>query len=203
MMPNKKRVIGLTGGIASGKSSVAKLLQERGIALIDADLIARQVVQIGQPAYRQIVAHFGAGILNGDKKINRKALGAIVFQDKAALKKLEAISHPAIIDVIKQRLDALQSNATTPFIVLDAALLLESGLDRLCDEVWLVVVTVQIQIERLCQRDSISSEQARRIIANQMPLIEKQKRADIIIDNNHSMTDLARQVERLLNRELE
>ncbi len=202
MMPSKKRIIGLTGGIASGKSSVAKLLQARGVALVDADHIARQVVQIGQPAYQQIVAQFGTGILNGDQTINRKALGAIVFQDKAALKKLEAISHPAIIDVIKQRLDALQSNAITPFIVLDAALLLESGLDKLCDEVWLVVVTLQIQIERLRQRDSISSEQARRIIANQMPLTEKQKRADIIIDNNHSMTDLARQVERLLNRKL-
>ncbi len=194
MMPSKKRVIGLTGGIASGKSTVSALLRKRGVPVVDADVIARQVVAIGQPAYRQIVAHFGQSILTADRQIDRKALGAIVFNDKAELKTLESFTHPAIVAAFKEQIAILQQSDTIPFIVLDIPLLFEIGLQTLCDEVWLVAVDRKRQIERLCQRDGVAAEDAIRIIDLQMPLAEKAKLADIIIDNNCTVAALERQI---------
>ncbi len=202
MTPNNKRIVGLTGGIASGKSTVSQLLAGR-VAIVDADVIARQVVKVGQPAYQKIVAYFGERILLADRQINRKALGAIVFGNQAARRALEAITHPAISAQIERRIADLRADAATPFILLDAALLFEVGLDRLCDVVWLVAVTKDVQIKRLCQRDKLSIEAARRMVDSQMPLREKRRRADVIIDNNQSLAALARQVESLYKAEIE
>ncbi len=194
MTPSKKKVVGLTGGIASGKSTVSDYLRQRDVAIIDADVVARQVVAIGEPAYQQIVEYFGQSILAADRQIDRKALGSIVFNDKAKLEVLESFTHPAIISTFKARIAELQKNSQTPFIVLDIALLFEVGMQTLCDEVWLVTVDRQIQIERLCQRDSISVKEAARIIDLQMPLAEKAKLADVLIDNNHNVEALKRQI---------
>ncbi len=196
MTPSKK-VIGLTGGIASGKSTVSRLLAKYDVPIVDADLIARQVVQVGQPAYRAIVETFGEDILSSDGQLDRKALGALVFADKLALSQLEAITHPQIRRQIKLRLAEYKERTSAPFVLLDAALLFETGLDQLCDRVWLVVVDRALQIERLCRRDGIDPAQAAQIIAAQMPLPEKQKRADVLIDNNRSLVELTRQVNRL------
>ncbi len=194
MTPNKKRVIGLTGGIATGKSTVSNLLRACGVAVIDADVIARQVVAVGQPAYHQIVAYFGQSILMADRQIDRKALGAIVFRDKEQLKKLESFTHPAIIVAFKKQIAILQKSVDIPFIVLDIPLLFEVGLQTLCDEVWLVMVDRYRQIERLCQRDGLSLKEATRIIDLQMPLAEKAKLADVLIDNNGTIEALKRQI---------
>ncbi len=195
MTQNKKPVVGLTGGIASGKSTVSNYLRQCGVAIIDADLVARQVVDVGQPAYRQIVAYFGEAILTENGTIDRKALGAIVFNDKAKLEKLESFTHPAIEVAFKSGVEELQQNSQTPFIVLDIALLFEVGMQSLCDQVWLVTVDRQLQIERLCQRDGITPEAASRIIDLQMPLAEKAQLADVLIDNNGDIKALQRQVD--------
>ncbi len=195
MTPSKKKVVGLTGGIASGKSTVSNYLRKCGIAIIDADVIARQVVDIGEPTYQQIVEYFGQSILAADRQIDRKALGAIVFNDEAKLEVLESFTHPAIIAAFKTQILDLQKNSKTPFIVLDIALLFEVGMQVLCDEVWLVVLDRQSQIDRLCQRDGISAAEAARIIDLQMPMTEKAKLADVLIDNNGDVKALQNQID--------
>ncbi len=194
-MQSKLKVIGLTGGIASGKSTALNYLRSRGVAVVDADLIARQVVAVDQPAYQKIVARFGAAILNEDRTINRKALGAVVFKDAAERRALEAITHPAIISEIKRQIEMLQVAGGVPFIVLDVPLLFETGLQILCDQVWLVAVARAAQVKRLCRRDGIAEVAAERIINLQMPLEEKRKLADIVIDNNGSLADLQHQLD--------
>ncbi len=195
MMQSRLKVIGLTGGIAGGKSTALDYLRRRGVAVVDADLIARQIVAVEQPAYQKIVARFGAVILNDDRSIKRKALGALVFKDDAARRDLEAITHPAIVAEMKRQIGALQADGSAPFIVLDVPLLFETGLQILCDCVWLISLRRDLQIARLCRRDDITKDAAERIIDLQMPLEEKKKLADIIIDNNGSLEALQRQLD--------
>ncbi len=194
MMPNKLKVIGLTGGIASGKSTALNYLRARGAAVVDADVIARQIVAVDQPAYQLIVARFGVDIIGADRSIDRKALAALVFADDAARRDLEAITHPAIIAEMERQISRLQADGRAPFIVLDVPLLFETGLQVLCDQVWLVAVERTEQIKRLCARDGISEGDAENRIDLQMPLEEKRRLADIIIDNNGSREDLEGQL---------
>ncbi|AFV12006.1 dephospho-CoA kinase CoaE [Thermacetogenium phaeum DSM 12270] len=191
------RVIGLTGGIASGKSLVSAYLRELGAQIIDADEIARRVVQPGGPVLREIVAEFGDAVLNADGTLNRKELGRIVFSDPAKLDRLNRIIHPQILAEIKMLLNKHRKSGSERIAVLDAPLLYEVGGEGLVDEVWVVDVDYPTQLKRLMRRDNLSEEDARRRIAAQIPLEEKVRRADRVIDNRSTPEDTRRQVRRL------
>lgn len=194
------RTIGLTGGIASGKSTVSALLQSLGAHIIDADTIAREIVSEGSEALCEIVRAFGAGILTPEGALNRAALARIVFNDPQALSQLNAITHPRIIAEIETRLRALRS--TEGIAVLDAALLIELGLFDLVDETWLICVEPSVQLARLLKREHMTPEDAEKIIRAQLPLSEKRKAADRCIDNNGSQEDLDRQIIALWNQQV-
>lgn len=190
-------VIGLTGGIASGKSTVSLLLKQKGAVIIDADKISRQVMLPGKEAWFEIKKHFGAEILCPDGKINRKKLGSLVFSDKKKLKILNGITHPKIIDEINNEL-LVYKRENQRVVVIDAALLLEVGLDSYVDEVWVVTVDEKTQIQRLMNREkNMTVRQAINRIRAQMPLEEKLKFAKRIIDNSSDIAHTKRQVEKI------
>lgn len=196
------KVIGLTGGIASGKSTISMLLKNRGAVIIDADKIAREIMTPGKPVWHAVIEHFGRGILLDGKNIDRKKLGRIVFSDPKLLETLNSITHPAIVQEIKERLDYYR-HKNEKVVVVDAALLLEIGLDSLVDEVWVVVVDEKNQLKRLMDREKgMDLEEARNRIRAQMPLDEKIKMADKIIDNSGSIEETERQIDELW-REIE
>jgi dephospho-CoA kinase len=177
------KIIGLTGGIASGKSMVATILVEMGATIIDADRLARRVVEPGTEPYQKIVETFGKKIVCPDGTIDRKALGTIVFSDPDARKQLERITHPAIKMLAGELLEEERlKGADIVFYVVP--LLLEAGMTSSVDEVWVVYVDNETQVERLMKRDGIGREEALRKIAAQMPMNEKIKFGDKIIDNN-------------------
>lgn len=191
-------IIGLTGGIATGKSTVASMLRERGAAIVDADQVAREVVEPGRPALREIVNRFGPAILNEDGTLNRKKLGEIVFADPARRKELEAITHPAIRARMREMTAALQAEDPDRLIVADIPLLFEAGLERQYECVLLVYVPREIQKERLMKRDGLTEEEAERRLAAQMDIEEKKRRADYVIDNSGTPEETARQVDLFL-----
>jgi len=191
-------IIGLTGGIATGKSTVAGMLRERGAAIVDADRVAREVVEPGQPALQEIVNRFGPGILNEDGTLNRKKLGEIVFADPARRKELEAVTHPAIRERMRKMIEALRAEDPDRLIVADIPLLFEAGLERQYEYVLLVYVPREIQMRRLMRRDGLTEEEAEKRLAAQMDIEEKKSRADYVIDNSGSPEETARQVERFL-----
>lgn len=180
-------LIGLTGGIASGKSLAAEELKRLGAYLIDADEIAREMVMPGLPAYQNIVKEFGEGILNPDKTINRKALGAIVFSNPKLRKRLEQITHPSILEEIDKRVFAIKDKDPKAIIVVDAALLIEVGLHKKMDNVIVVYADEKTQIARLMKRDGLTKDEAKDRISAQMNLNEKKKYADFVIENVEGM----------------
>lgn len=194
------KIIGLTGGIASGKSTVSRMLEALGAIIIDADRIAREVVVPGSRALAEVAEAFGAGVLHPDGTLNRSALARIVFNDPVALERLNGITHPRIIEAINRRIAALPRQGR--IAVLDAALLIELRLYALVDEIWLVCVSPQTQQERLLLRDHMAPADAEKIIRAQLPLSEKMKAATRCIDNNGSLEDLRRQVETLWNEQV-
>lgn len=201
MMQNNCKIIGLTGGIATGKSTVAKLLKEKGYKIIDADKIAKGVVEIGKPAYSKIVEEFGNEVLLEDNTINRKALGKIIFNDKRAREKLNYISHPYIFEEIRLNLQELCKDENT--VVLDIPLLFEQfdlwekyGIEF--DEIVLVDTDEDTQIKRLIKRDNISRDEAVKKIRAQLPMDEKRTRSSKIINNSGDMKNLKQQIEKLL-----
>ena len=165
-------LIGLTGGIASGKSGISSLLKSRGAFIIDADKIARDVVEPHKKAWEEIVRVWGEDVLLSDLRINRSRLGSLVFGNKEELARLNNITHPEIIREIKER--ALE-NKDAPIVVVDAPLLIEAGLSSLVEEIWLVSIERENQIKRLIARDNISEKEAVKRIDSQMPLEEKKK----------------------------
>lgn len=197
------KVIGLTGGIASGKSTVSEILSKLGAPVIDADKIAREVVEPGQKSLDEIADAFGSDILNDDGTINRKKLGSIVFNDTAKLQKLNSITHPEIIRVIKERLKILRNKHIYKAVIIDAPMLFESGCDSLTDEVWLVYVDLKTQLERLKARDNIDTASAKLRIMSQMPIEEKLKLSQKVIDNTGDFESLKRQVLMLWNDTVE
>lgn len=176
------RVIGLTGGIASGKSTVTGMLRDMGARVADTDAIAREVVAPGRPAWEDIVAWLGQGILLADGAIDRRRLGDLVFADSAAREKLEAITHPRIAAAVKAAMAAAAAEGL-PAVVLDVPLLYEAGWDKDVDEVWVVYVDEATQLSRLLARDDLTPDEARARMAAQMSLAEKARRADVVIDN--------------------
>lgn len=188
------KVIGLTGGIASGKSTVASFLKELGAYVIDADRVAREVVLPGCSAYLDIVKEFGEEILGPDGKINRAKLGGIIFQNPPARKKLNEITHPRIIKEIRRQIEERKKENPAGIIVIDVPLLIETGMIEMVDEVWLAALPEKQQILRLIERDGYTEEEAEKRIKSQMPLNEKRKFAHRIIDTGGLLKDTRRQV---------
>ncbi|KKM11944.1 hypothetical protein SY88_06005 [Clostridiales bacterium PH28_bin88] len=187
-------IIGLTGGIASGKSTVSGMLKRLGAEVIDADVLAREVVAPGEPAWSEIVATFGEEILNSDGTIHRPALGSKVFGDPTALARLNGITHPRVIERTEELLTAYRQQNPRGVVVIDAPLLLEAGMEVLVDEVWVVSVPEETQVRRVVQRDKLPEAAARRRIRSQMPLAEKIKRAHRVIDTSVSLERTMEQV---------
>jgi len=193
-------VIGLTGGIASGKSTVAGILEKLGAVIIDADLLAREVVAPGEPAFKAIVEAFGDGILNPDRTINREALSRLVFADPEARKRLESITHPAIGRRSENRLAEFRQRGV-PVVFYVAPLLIEAGATSRVDEIWVVYLDGETQLRRLMDRDRSSREEALRKIAAQMPMAEKKKFGKVVIDNCGTLAETERQVREIWERE--
>lgn len=177
-------VLGLTGGIGCGKTAVSNMLEALGICVVDADIIARQVVEPGSEGLKAIVAHFGAGILLVDGNLNRSALRELVFSNTEHKNWLNTLLHP----LIRQQIITDLNNATSPYVVLVAPLLFENGLDKYCNRTLLIDVPKNVQIERTVKRDNISLEQVNSIIAAQMSREQKQQQADDILNNDRSLT---------------
>lgn len=192
-------VIGLTGGIGSGKSMATDYLQQRGITIVDADLAARVIVEPGEPALQDIVQAFGAGILNADGTLNRAALRQIVFADPAERKRLESITHPRIAQEILRQLAV----STSPYVVLVSPLLFESGQHRFAQRTLLIDAPEAQQKQRASTRDRVSEEQIAAIMQAQMSREERRKRADDVLLNDGEPGHLHAALEQLHQRYLE
>ncbi len=190
-------VVGLTGGIASGKTFVSNELKRLGAHIIDADVIAREIVEPGRPALAEIVKEFGTGILKADGTLDRKALAGIVFSDKEKLQILNGITHPRIIERTKALIDEIESAHEDPLIVVDAAVLIEAGIHGSVDEVVVVLISEEEQLKRLINRDGLTEDEARKRVASQLPLKEKAGYADYVIDNNNSPEETLKCVQEL------
>jgi len=190
-------LVGLTGGIATGKSTVSEMLRRLGCEIIDADRLARDVVEPEQPAWKRIVAEFGPGVVTADGSLDRKKLGAIVFADPERRRRLEAITHPAIRARLLARLDELAARGFAGVVVFDAAVMIESGNYKNMDRLVVVVTDDATQAARLQERDGTDEVEGRRKIASQMPLAEKAKLADYVIDNSGDREATAAEVRRV------
>jgi dephospho-CoA kinase len=177
-------LVGLTGGIATGKSTVSRMLRDLGCVIVDADVLAREVVEPGAPAFREIVTEFGPDVVQPDGTLDRKRLGAVVFADAARRRRLEAITHPAIRASFATRLQSLVEQGFAGIVVFDAAVMIESGNYKNMDRLVVVATDPETQRIRLMARDGIGAEDAARRVASQMPLAEKVKLADYVIDNS-------------------
>lgn len=187
------RLIGLTGGIACGKTTAADVLREIGVEVIDADRVSREVVALGTDGLAQVAAAFGAGVLSSDGSLDRGALGVIVMADPAARSALERITHPLIQGVIAERIQQ-RAMAGDSAIVVEAALLVETGSWRQYDALWVVRASRELQVQRLMKRKSCSSETAERWVDSQLPVEEKVRHADVVLDNDASIEQLSAQV---------
>jgi dephospho-CoA kinase len=192
------RVFGLTGNIGSGKSTVARLLRERGVPVVDADLVAREVVEPGTPGLAEVAARF-PGVLSSDGTLDRRALGARVFADESERRALNAILHPRIAAEVGQRLAAL-AEAGTDFAVYEAALIVENGMDAMLDGLIVVDVPEGEQLRRVLVRDGLAEQEVRARIAAQMPAAQKIAKADFVIENGGPLEALAAQVDLVVER---
>ncbi|GEB30652.1 dephospho-CoA kinase [Brevibacillus sp. 1238] len=190
-------ILGLTGGIATGKSTVTGMLRERGIPVIDADQIAREVVEPGKPAYEAIVRHFGRDILLEDGQIDRKGLGEIVFSDESERQKLNAIVHPEVRRVMREEAEAAEANGAD-IVFMDIPLLFESKLQHMVEKIVVVYAPGDMQLARMMERDELEEEQAQKRLRAQFPIDQKKLEADFLIDNSFSREETERQVEALL-----
>lgn len=186
-------ILGLTGGIASGKSTVSAYLAQNGALIIDADLIARQVVAKRSSGLKQIVAKFGEEILTASGELDRKKLGKLVFSNKELLKALTDITGPLIRAEILREIQAAKK-AQVKLVVLDIPLLFETGYQTLCDKVMVVTIPSKLQLERVMKRDNLSAAEARKRIANQLPASKRNELADVLIDNSKGVAETYQQV---------
>jgi dephospho-CoA kinase len=187
--------IGLTGGIATGKSTVAAMLVERGALLVDADQVAREVVMPGEPALEAVASTFGQAVIHTDGTLNRKALGEIVFNNRDRLMQLESILHPAIRNRMQQRIRQYEEQNPKQLVVADIPLLYETGQEELYEGIMVVYVPQQLQLTRLMERNGLAQEEALRRIGLQMDIEQKRSRADWVIDNSSSLEQTKRQVD--------
>jgi dephospho-CoA kinase len=190
-------LLGVTGGIASGKSKVAEMLQEKGALTIDFDQLAREVQEPGQPAYREIAAFFGDRILLEDGKLDRKRLSQIVFADPEKKAMLERFTHGPIIEAFRARFDSYIRERHDAIVQAIIPLLIEAKMQELFDRILLVYAPAALQLSRLVRRDHLSAEHAKRIIDAQLDIERKREHADFIIDNSGAIEDTRRQVDAL------
>ena len=188
--------LGLTGGIASGKSAVAAMLREMGFAVLDADSLAHKLIEPGQPAYADVLREFGPAVAASDGHIDRTKLGAIVFADRARLDRLNAIVHPRVSEAIFRQFEEWERNGVRDAAFVEAALLIEAGYPKHLNGLVVAWCTPQQQLERLLAR-GLSEDDARRRIAAQMPVAEKLKLATETIDCSGSVGNTRTQVEAL------
>jgi dephospho-CoA kinase len=188
--------LGLTGGIASGKTAVAAMLREMGFAVLDADSVAHKLIEPGQPAYDQVVREFGPSILDGQQRVNRAKLAAVVFADRAKLDRLNAIVHPLVAEIITQKFEQWAKNGVRDAGFVEAALIVEAGLHKKLDGLVVTFSTPKQQLERLRER-GMSEEEARRRIAAQLPTDQRLRYATETIDCSGSLEHTRRQVEML------
>ncbi len=189
-------IVGLTGGIASGKSTVSRMLAEMGAKIVDADILARRAVEPGSSGLEEIVAEFGGEFLLPDGSLDRKKMGARVFSDPEARRRLEEIVHPRVQNLTYEAIQQAQIDGLGA-VVLDIPLLIEGGSYEMCHYIWVVWVDRDTQLKRLIERDGLTQEQAGARLAAQMPLDEKVKFADSVIDNSGDPEATRRQVEKL------
>ncbi len=192
-------LIGLTGGIASGKSAVAARLRQRGAAVIDADQLAREVVEPGQPALADIAARFGAGVLTEDGHLDRKKLGAVVFADASARKDLERITHPRIAAAGQAKI-AAHAAAGARIVFYEAPVIIENGAYRAMHALIVVATSPEVQEQRAMARDQATREEARARIAAQLPLAKKLEVATWVVDNSGDQAALDEQVAALVQK---
>lgn len=189
------KVIGLTGGIASGKSTASAYLRELGAAIVDADAISRASTRRGGAAFEAVCAAFG-DILGADGEIDRRKLGGIVFADEDARRKLNSIVHPAVMAESRAQIENARASGVK-MCILDVPLLFETGMEKLCDETWLIYVPREEQIRRMAERDGLDAAAAAARIDSQMPLEEKLKRADVAIDSSGTIEQTREKLHRL------
>jgi len=191
--------LGLTGGIASGKSAVAAMLRELGFSVLDADSLAHKIIEPGQPAYEEVVREFGSAITDGHDRVDRAKLGAVVFADRAKLDRLNAIVHPRVAEAVLRQFDEWQRKGMREAAFVEAALLIESGIHQNLGGLVVAWCRLEQQLERLAAR-GLSEEEARRRIASQMPVEEKLHYATEKIDCSGTLEQTRRQVEALAAR---
>jgi dephospho-CoA kinase len=189
-------VIGLTGGIGTGKSTVTQMLAKLGAAVIDADKVGHQIYLPDLPAWREIVDTFGAEVLNTDRTINRQALGKIVFADPEGLRRLNRIVHPKMFDRMVELIAEVRAQGRMKAVVVEAAVLIEANWTPLVDQVWVVVASEAVVVERLAKQRHLSPEQVRTRIAAQLPDDERLKHAQVVIRNDGSLEDVRDAVQR-------
>ncbi len=199
MLSSRMLLIGLTGGVATGKSTVAKLFKECGAVVIDADVLARQVVQPRKPAWRDIVRLYGKRVLENDGTLNRPALARIVFHNPRKLRMLSRIIHPRVAREQSRLTRDLARKDSDAIIVYDVPLLFEAGVDKRVDRIIVVVADRQTQITRLQRRNHLTSAEALRRIRSQMPLAQKSKRADYVLEGTLPLPQLKRAVKQIYN----
>ncbi len=187
---NRRLRIGLSGNIATGKSTVARMLADLGATVLDADKVAHEVMRAGTPVHTAVVAAFGSEVLRADGEIDRARLGAVVFSDPAALARLEAIVHPAVIEKVDQRIAA----APTRVVVVEAIKLIEAGMAEGYDSLWVTTCPAEQQVERLMADRGLSREEAEQRVHAQPPQEEKVARADVIIDTGGGLSQTRAQV---------
>jgi dephospho-CoA kinase len=183
-------VIGLTGGIGTGKSTVTRVLEELGAAVIDADKVGHQIYLPDLPAWREIVEAFGTEVLNADRAVNRQALGKIVFADPEALRTLNRIVHPKMFDRMRELIADMRARGGVKAIVVEAAVLIEANWMPLVDQVWVVVASEAVVVERLAKQRNLSPEQVRNRIAAQLSNDERCRHAHVVIRNDGSLGEV-------------
>jgi dephospho-CoA kinase len=190
-------IIGLTGGIVSGKSTVARMFKDLGAKIVDADKLGHKVILPQGAAWKRIIKIFGKDILQKDQTINREKLGKIVFANQNLLKKLNKITHPEIIKLIKKEISLAKddSKEEKKILIIDAALIYETKIDRLMDKIIVVYLDEEEQLKRLIKRNNLSEKEALQKIKSQIPLKEKIEIADYVIDNSNSLDKTKEQVE--------
>ena len=192
-------VIGLTGGIGTGKSEAARQLEELGALIISADQVGHEAYTVNTEAWEQVVATFGNGILQDDKEIDRRKLGGIVFSDPSQLKKLNQIMHPRMARIVSDKIEAFRGQGVDT-VVVEAALMFEAGWDSLVEEVWVTDASEEIIIGRLRERNGLSEEEAKKRINSQMDRMERIGRSDFVIDNSGDMAELGTTIKELWDR---
>lgn len=193
-------VIGLTGGIGTGKSTVSDYLKKKGCLIIDADALSREMTQKGKPAVNEIAIAFGNHLVDEEGNLDRKALGKIVFNDKKKLDILQAIITNKVVEYIEESISSLKTDNYDGIVVIDAPLLFECGMEHMSDENWLVTTDLDVRIERVKKRDGLSEEEILSRINNQMSQEDKEKKSNCVLNNSGSLEKLYSQIDKNLER---